>query len=755
MTITRLARICVIPFALALTGLLVGAGGEYEGRSVTVSVVATDTSGGVLHYRWKSTDGSIANVNAPSTVWQLPSGPGLHFAYVLVSNGLGGYTERRIVVNTDNMASGGEQETGSSTYKLSPPPAPAQVGDYFRGFVAWGYGSPDNAEGTPNGNEEAIAPDVLVRLQDPVTNVFYPSANGARSDIKGQFTIAGVPVGSGPISPYFYNFSCSPATGPISFTACDGGAIMVDTATPNYFTDNPLNSVVNGTFTLADGITPCGVQDEFFNVHVNATVTLLDGSGNSLSRPGRVNEYGDYAIPYVAGASSVALKCENAPTVTAPLSPLTTSGMSHALLQKVAGVSPPTITSMTATLRGASVGTFAPPPTGFASDALTRPDGYLALKGVDSQMSACQYYKAVGAVQGCDSRGNFQGARLTFDAWQRAGKIGPYVKAGATQYKAAYINRADLNLARQHTSVSYGPADTVAVVCNHPGAPAATPTQLLNPLQSDIDTAVANAVANKDLVACVAMDYLAWPGVNDGQPFVRFLIFGPNGQLLPSVNLDGRVEKYVPGTCVVCHGGDHYQGKFPEDGSGFANIGAHFLPYDAGNFEFSTKPGLTEPDQEETIYHLNQNVLQAGPTQAEMELIAGWYASGHTLDKNYLPVSWQGIDTAHSDFYLHVLARSCRGCHVAQIEGYNFDHEANIDEDNYVSPFFEDPGDEIQRSVCGGHHTSAWREFTMPNSLVTFNRLWASSGTAEDQVAYMNTYLSPNNWQCGTSPGAP
>jgi hypothetical protein len=147
------------------------------------------------------------------------------------------------------------------------------------------------------------------------------------------------------------------------------------------------------------------------------------------------------------------------------------------------------------------------------------------------------------------------------------------------------------------------------------------------------------AVHNKNLVAWVAMDYTVSPGVNNDQPFVRFLIFGPNGQLLPSINLDGRREKFVPGTCVVCHGGDHYAGKFPEDRSGFANVGGHFLPYDTGNFEFSGKSGVREIDQLQAIYHLNQNVLNAGPTPAEQNLIANWYANGCLLDKSYEPTS--------------------------------------------------------------------------------------------------------------------
>jgi hypothetical protein len=45
---------------------------ENHGPTVKVTVTATDASGGTLHYRWRSTDGSITNVNAPTTTWVLP-----------------------------------------------------------------------------------------------------------------------------------------------------------------------------------------------------------------------------------------------------------------------------------------------------------------------------------------------------------------------------------------------------------------------------------------------------------------------------------------------------------------------------------------------------------------------------------------------------------------------------------------------------------------------------------------------------------
>jgi hypothetical protein len=499
-------------------------------------------------------------------------------------------------------------------------------------------------------------------------------------------------------------------------------------------------------------------------VHASATATLL-GAGpryQVLAGPVQVNEFGDFALPYRAGAQLVRLRCEGAGSLSAGLSLDPISGDYTAGTSVLSTARAPVVSNMTATLNGAKVGLFLKPPSGFASDVLTRNDGFLTSKGIDSRRSACQYYKAIGAVQDCSDSGAFQGAVLTYDAWQRSVRIGPYVRSGTAQYSANFINRADLNLARQHISVSYGPQQTAAVVCNHLGPTANTPQQLLNPAQADVDTAVLNAVANKNLVACVAMDYFAYPGVNNGKPFVRFMIFGPDGSLLPSVNLDGRAEKFVPGTCVVCHGGAHYQGKFPEDGTGFADIGAHFLPYDSGNFEFANAPGLTLGEQQESIYRLNQNVLQTGPTVAEQELIAGWYAGGsHTLDLGYIPPSWvtpsfvQPSSTV-TDFYSKVMARSCRGCHVTQIEAYNFDHEYNIDQladqvsSPPVSPLFADPNYEFVRSICGGKR-GIQRDHMMPNSLVTFNRFWASSGTSDDQLAALNAYFAYTESLSGTT----
>src|SRR5262249_13665169 len=92
--------------------------------TVQLTVVASEFFGNQLRYQWRATDGHIDDQNSSTTSWTLPNGPGIHFAYVLVSNGKGGYTEGRIAVNTD----GNPATTGglSNHYGVAQPvPVPS------------------------------------------------------------------------------------------------------------------------------------------------------------------------------------------------------------------------------------------------------------------------------------------------------------------------------------------------------------------------------------------------------------------------------------------------------------------------------------------------------------------------------------------------------------------------------------------------------------------------------------------------------
>ena len=686
--------------------------------TVTVKVVVSNAGGGTLSYQWRATDGTINNVNAATTSWTLPDGPGIHFAYVLVSNGKGGFTERRVAVNTDVI---GNPPVIPPPTTLAPPAAPAPSGNFYRANIEWGS---VNAV-----NHGVRMPGVPAFIVDSATGKRYPTSGFASTNGKGFFTISGVPT-----LPLF-STQCA-VNGTFANCSSNGPVTLnIPTTVTDYVYGTPFTfpAVISGSLLLQDG-SPCGTQNEFFNVHVTPTATLLDNVGRTVAGPVPVNDLGDYSLPYSSAAAFVSLKCAGA-SLTVTVTGLNPSGQTDLGVANLPGVSPPTVSSMTATLGSTVVGTMLAPLTSAPSDIVPASDFFLAEKGLDTRLEACQYYKAIGGVTSCSATGDLVGA-ISFNDWQRMVKIGKF--ATGTQYQATYVNKEDLNLTRHHESISYGANNTAAVVCNHVGPKTDS--------QTDINTAIANAAAGLDLVACVAMDYMVHTGVNGGKPFTRFFIFGPSGQLLPSVNLDTRREKFVPGTCVVCHGGDKYAGHFPNGGRA-ANVGGHFLPYDTGNFEFSTKVGLREVDQEEAIYNLNQNVLKAGPTASGTSLINGWYASSHTLNKNYLPPSWAGQSATAKSFYQNVLARSCRTCHVAMVEGYNFDHYSNI---TPGGPFYrgEDATLDVGTTVCGGQQVM--RAHSMPNSLITFNRFWNSAGTAVDQPNILSQFFGTNVSPTGT-----
>jgi hypothetical protein len=259
---------------------------------------------------------------------------------------------------------------------------------------------------------------------------------------------------------------------------------MLSAATTDYIDNSPeiSENPIAGSLRLQDG-SLCGTLNEFFGVHASATATLLDAANNTLSGPVQVNEFGDYALLFNANAAFVRLQCENAAPITVSVGTPDPAGTDVGQ-STVAGVSSPVISGMTARLRGTllapPVAIFLPPPTGFPSDILPRADGYLAEKGLDTRLGACQYYKSVGAVKACDAAGNFLGA-ITFQDWRHAVKIGRFAVNHVPTFTATYINKVDLNLTRVQESITYGPNKTAGVVCNHLGPPANTPDQLVNP----------------------------------------------------------------------------------------------------------------------------------------------------------------------------------------------------------------------------------------------------------------------------------
>ena len=226
------------------------------------------------------------------------------------------------------------------------------------------------------------------------------------------------------------------------------------------------------------------------------------------------------------------------------------------------------------------------------------------------------------------------------------------------------------------------------------------------------------------------MEWSATPGVNvvngTAQPFTKFLTFGPTGALIPSVNLDGRGEKHMPGACIACHGGSKVGGRFPETGNPSPLLGSRFLPFDTGNYLFSTRGDLTETSQGAAFRRLNDLVAATegpGANTATTRLVAGWYAGNpNQLDKNFVPPAPAGAPPARpwnespakASFYRQVVGSSCRTCHTAL--GPDFDWDSSPDK------FIGSTTGVVGRHFCGGSADLAINA-SMPNALASLNRL--------------------------------
>lgn len=343
-------------------------------------------------------------------------------------------------------------------------------------------------------------------------------------------------------------------------------------------------------------------------------------------------------------------------------------------------------------------------------------------QGADSRLGSCQYYLALGVVAGCTPHGDLVGPKLTFKSWLHKWHFNT---PGNHEAKALYQNLADLNLQRDMHALTNA-SGTASYVCNYPGD---------DPSAVTLD----NARHHQNLVACVAMEYS--PGVGGGAPFVKFITFGPGGELFQSVNLDGRGEKFMPGACVVCHGafddGNVGYGHYPENGSGNPNLSATFLPFDVENFAFANHNGLRRPDQEPAFLALNKIVLDTNPNPAVVDVITLGYssfASSVFLD-DQVPLGWD-ISTpipgaanglTPRNLYLGAIRPSCRTCHAAMAPA------AGLDFRDFAT--FDGLGVAVHR-VCGtmdlpingqASAGSPRKNYSMPNSKVTFDRFWSNT----------------------------
>jgi mono/diheme cytochrome c family protein len=716
---------------------------QYDGPlTATLSVDSADPDGDILSYDWIVTAGTLSANSGRTVKWTVPKGGGLQFAYLTVSDMRGGYAERTLSLELGTPA---------------PPPAipnpktsmfPVSVRDIFDGATLRGTFSIVRSFG-PRAVQRAIyIPGELLRLTAKSnSNARYNGLGiGDISNLYGDVRFPKLPIGT-------WTYTCNSD----SLTDCRSPILLQGELTigkESLWIDEIAPSEealfrLHGHIDLKDG-TLCGLINEYKGKAVAPTVIYGDMTA-------QVNAYGDYALRIPRGATlppKMTVVCEGIRVdVPVPVDRLQNPA-EHVELSVTLNNRAPFVSAISATANGRAVGDAVVDDAGATSNNVPRSDHFLTYKGIDTGDSACAYYLAIGATPSCGVRGELPPNALKFDEWKRMRKLAPYdgTNGASPELRATYVNRVDLNLVRDMHAVKNNSRDFAFYVCNYP-RPRSTSG-------NDVQAAIADARAGKNLIACVAMDYSATEGTNYDatigayKPFTKFYVFGPGGNLISSVNLDGRGEKYVPGSCVVCHGGAGYAGKFPRttfpisaDSNGpSANIEARFLPFDLGNYNFSQMTGLRKADQQLTLKQMNYFVrdIEANSTgsniasTAIMSLIDGWYANSPNrfvnsdLDESYVPIGWRStgaLAAASSspatapDFYRQVIARSCRTCHVA-LPKFDWD---------------------TARPVGGAHLCGGTAKLNMnakmANSKVTFDQFWLTAQQVPAFRALIGTHL--------------
>ncbi|MEO5883155.1 MAG: hypothetical protein ABIQ06_12125 [Caldimonas sp.] len=699
-------RALALATCFASVAMLTSCGGGSTGSSrdsgvnkTYLSVEASDADGDTLQYQWRVTGGSIDNQNASSTVWTMPASRGIHFAYVTVSDGRGGYVEQQYAVNGDRL----DLQPPTQTPIVRAAPA---VTDVDGATVRLRFSSTDDTRFQPAtaGAPQArtvFLPDVQVQLFEQATGslVF-----GGTTDLSGELDLPKLIAGT------TYTVRCTAQNGtPLqdcrSFVADDEAAIR--TVTP--VLSGAQNLRLFGHVALAAGEV-CGHESEFFGIRSAATVQLRLAGGATVGAPVHVNRFGDYqisaAVP-VRASLELEVQCEGyAAALAVPVSPDPAGYLASVpieLSHAIANARPRLVRMLASGADGNVRGQMVVPGDGTGSGVHPGADHYLTYKGVDTRLSACLYYRALGAVGECDAQGNPSGA-ISFSDWKTQNGFGT-----GSDVAADYINQRDLNLVRRMVATRSSSGGIAFYVCNAPGPDGKS--------QTEIDRVLEEAIDDKNKVACVAMEYTPVTGANGGQPFTKFFTFGPDEVLLLSINLDGRGEKFMPGSCVACHGGTTYNGRFPEQPTASPFLGARFLPFDTGNYLFSSRSSLSEAAQSEAFFQLNQLVLatEIDANAATGRLISGWYANGHVLDKEYVPPVWQLADAQPATagaarFYKEVVGISCRTCHVAL--GPLLDWDGIV-----LTPA------RAQAQFCGGTANVAVNA-SMPNALISRDRLF-------------------------------
>ncbi len=172
----------------------------------------------------------------------------------------------------------------------------------------------------------------------------------------------------------------------------------------------------------------------------------------------------------------------------------------------------------------------------------------------------------------------------------------------------------------------------------------------------------------------------------------------PSPALAPVLDTEG--PKFLPHTCIACHGGRYNATTKRVDG-------ATLLPLDPGLLVFGGSPPGDRQSQEENIRKINLIVRNSSPSAAVRAYINGLYNGavaqpGATAVANYVPAGW----AEQAGFYRQVVKPYCAMCHLAAPANVSFSSWSN----------FQQNAPAIHTVVC--------KTRTMPHAEIPFVQFW-------------------------------
>jgi hypothetical protein len=378
-----------------------------------------------------------------------------------------------------------------------------------------------------------------------------------------------------------------------------------------------------------------------------------------------------------------------------------------------------------------------PPPSG--PGAVTPGSDFFLSYYQNSEADAESYYTALDPAMQFTKGGWSGGTHSNFKDWLAQAGFTSTAPAGTGidhvfSEQVGYLNFNDLGFGRRMTMRVDKNGTVFAFVTNFGG-----PTQCL----ANADDA--NNNNSKSEIATVAMEFSPLGGIQGN--LVKFFIYSaPTSDpamatLQNGADLDGHGVKYVPNLCVSCHGGSPVATgsiQTPQTASLRYDLnnqatGAHFREFDLASFRY---PKGTPVDSQTNVpsdsalldkfKRLNEFSLQAAPTKAISEIVNLWYNNPQKpYDSAAFPTGW----ATHPDLYSGVVAKSCRTCHVAF--GDTFDWAS-------YSVFQLHRGT-IKNFVCNGPATRQ-----MAQALITYVNFWDSAAPKPPDILGK---FSASDWQ--------